>query len=131
MSSKSLAAYAGYVVSVGMSIGALLIVIAATWIGYEVKKNCKHAQNKFSGDCVEALSQMVRDDTQSFTTRNDAVWSLGQLGDPRALPVLEASFTGNIPDREPYNEVLSQYELRKAIHLAKGSTNIFAWVWRQ
>jgi hypothetical protein len=56
--------------------------------------------------------------------RNSAIWALGQLGDGRALPALERYYMGIIPDREPFDEMISQYELNKALHLAKGGTNI-------
>ncbi len=88
------------------------------------------AQNKYGGDCVEAFIGLVDDETEDFRSRNDAIWALGQLGDSRALPVLNNYFTGIIPDREPLNSVISQYELSKAIKLAEGGTNLTAWAWR-
>jgi hypothetical protein len=72
----------------------------------------------------------LEDENRSFKARNSAIWALGQFGDSRALPVLEKYYTGNIPDREPLNGTISQYELKKAIKLAKGGTNISAFIWR-
>lgn len=108
----------------------LLVLISFTWIGYQVTSDCEISQKQYAGDCVETLSALVEDDTQNYSIRNSATWSLGQLGDPRALPVLEKYYTGNIPDREPLNKTISQYELKKAIALARGGRNITAPFWR-
>ena len=55
---------------------------------------------------------------------------MGQIGDSRALPVLQNYYTGNIPPREPLSKTISQYELQKAIDLARGEFNLSAWAWR-
>lgn len=55
-----------------------------------------------------------------------AVWALGQIGDARALPVLQEYYTGNIPPRESPERVISRYELKKAIHLLRGGWNVRA-----
>lgn len=127
---KNLKKYFLYLIAIGASISFLLFFIACTWIGYEVRATCDLAQSNYSGDCVEAMSSLVDDESMPFALRNSAVWSLGQLGDSRALTSLESHYTGEIPDREPLDEVLSQYELRKAINLAKGGVNISAPFWR-
>ncbi len=116
--------------AIGTSIFLLFYIIACTWIGYEVKNICQIAQHQYTGDCVQSLSQLITDETQSFHSRNDGIWSLGQLGDSRALPALQSLYNGNIPQREPYDDMVSQYELKKAINLANGGTNISAFVWR-
>jgi hypothetical protein len=39
---------------------------------------------------------------RDLTAVNDsAIWALGQLGDDRALQMLEHFYTGDIPDRAP------------------------------
>ena len=94
-------------------------------IAYEVADTCQRAEQSYNtDDCVTALTNLVRDETQPFSDRNDAIWALGQYGDSTALPVLQELYTGQIPDREPWNETLSQYELQKAIHLLEGGFNI-------
>lgn len=55
-----------------------------------------------------------------------AVWALGQIGDARALPVLQKYCTGNTPPRESPERVISRYELKKAIHLLRGGWNVRA-----
>ena len=72
-----------------------------------------------------------KNEDEDFRTRNYAIWSLGQLGDKQALPALEKFYTGNIPEREPYDEGISQYELKKAIALLQGGANVTAVVWRR
>lgn len=123
-----------YVATIGFSIFLLLFVIACTWIGYEVKRTCQDAQREYGAerqDCVTALITLLNDDHQSFRSRNDAIWALGQLGDSRALSTLESFYTGTIPPREPLDKTISQYELKKAINLASGGTNITAFIWRK
>jgi hypothetical protein len=119
-----------YLGAIGVSVFLLFFIIGTTWIGYEVKSQCQEAQRAYSGDCVEALISLLEDENRSFRERNSAIWALGQLGDNRALPVLEKYYTGNIPDREPLDGTISQYELKKAINLASGGLNLGAFVWR-
>lgn len=119
-----------YVFVVGVSSALFLFIISCVWIGFEVKQQCFTAKQEYGGDCVEALAAVLRDESKPYGQRNSAIWALGQLGDNRALPGLETYYTGNIPAREPWNGVMSQYELKKAINLARGGTNIGAWVWR-
>ena len=119
-----------YIVAVGISIFLLFFFIGSVWIGYETKSLCQNAQWQYGGDCVDALIAQLDDEHQGFRNRNHAIWALGEMGDGRALPVLEKYYTGDIPDREPLDETISQYELKKAINLAKGGTNITTWIWR-
>jgi hypothetical protein len=79
------------------------------------------------GDRVLALMAYVESPTHALPARNRAVWALGQLGDARALPVLEKHFTGGECD---HDRALCQRELRKALRLCRGGTNISAWIWR-
>jgi hypothetical protein len=118
-----------YAVAVAFSICLLFFVVGVTWIVFEVKSACRDASGKHGGDCVTALSRAVDDPAYGFSKRNYAIWSLGQLGDPRALPVLEKYYTGKIPEREPYHKGISQYELRKAINLVQGGTNIIGFIY--
>ncbi|MBU0569394.1 HEAT repeat domain-containing protein [Patescibacteria group bacterium] len=124
------------ILGIGFFLFIASYIITSIWIGNSVKENCMLAQGKYGGDlpaqagCVEALSKHLEDETAPFGERNSAIWSLGQLGDPKALPVLEKYYTGNIPDREPWNGIISQYELKKTINLASGGLNITHFLWR-
>lgn len=117
-------------VAIGFSMGLLLFVITGTWIGFEVKQVCATAKLNYSGECVEALVAQLDDTNNSFYDRNKAIWALGQLSDSKALPTLQKYYSGNIPDSEPLNETISQYELKKAIKLTEGGLNITAFLWR-
>ena len=117
-------------IAVGTLLFLGIFVATSLVIGDGVRQNCIRAQNIYGGDCVEALTSHLDDENNPYGERNSAIWALGQLGDSRALPVLGKYYTGDIPDREPWNGTISQYELKKAIKLAKGSFNITAFVWR-
>lgn len=119
-----------YIVTVGFSSTLLIFVITCVWIGFDVKTQCQDAKSEYRGDCVDALLELVKDDDRGFRARNDAIWALGQLGDKRALPTLQRFYSGNIPEREPLDKTISQYELRKAISLTSGGKNITAIFWR-
>lgn len=119
-----------YMIAIAASIFGLFFVVTCTWIGYDVKTQCRDAQRQYEGDCVTALSALLLDERQTFRVRNSAIWALGQLGDVRALPVLEQYSTGIIPPKEPLDQTISQYELKKAVQLVQGGLNISAPLWR-
>ena len=120
-----------YWAAVGIGTFILLFLVTSVWIGFSVQDHCLLAQGKYGQelDCVDALISHLEDKSAPYGERNSAIWSLGQLGDSRALPVLKKYYTGDIPDREPWNGVISQYELKKAINLASGSFNATHLVW--
>ncbi|MDD4026597.1 MAG: HEAT repeat domain-containing protein [Candidatus Shapirobacteria bacterium] len=76
------------------------------------------------------MISLLEDENRGFRARNSAIWALGQLGNPNSLPTLQKFYTGNIPDREPLDKTISQYELKKAINLTSGGKNITAIFWR-
>jgi hypothetical protein len=115
-------------------LGVVLVLFLGVgfWIGSSVRDHCQEMTAAYQqDDCVVALMRAVEDEDLPFGKRNSAVWALGQLGDERALNVLEKYYTANIPDREPWDGVLSQYELSKAINLLDGGFNITFFTWRQ
>lgn len=108
-----------------------MFIYTGQLIGSRVRETCRDALTKYeSKDCVSVLIIQADDETAPFRERNYAIWSLGQLGDKRALSTLKEMYTGNIPEREPYDDGISQYELKKAIKLIEGGTNITSFVWR-
>lgn len=118
----------GFAVAGGTFI--LFFVISSVWIGQSVKEKCYLAQSKYEGECVPALMSWLADEENDFRSRNSATWALGQMGDRQALPVLKKYYTGQIPEREPYDAGLSQYELKKAIKLLESGFNLTAPFWR-
>lgn len=119
-----------YLLIIGLNITILFFIIISACIGFEVKSQCQAAINSYEGDCVEALIAQLNDESNDPGTRNTTIWALGQIGDGRALGSLQNLYTGSIPPREPWDEVISQYELKKAIRLVEGGFNITAWLWR-
>ena len=120
-----------YLMSIGISIFLLFFFVTSIWIGHEAKRLCQEAKWSYQKtDCVEALIAQLEDENQAYRNRNHAIWALGQLGDRRALPVLQKYYTGNIPDKESLDKTISQYELKKAINLTSGGINITAVFWR-
>lgn len=121
-------------INYGLGLGIVLFLFVflttSTWIGLGVRENCKTARQKYGGECVNSLILSLDDASNDFKSRNSSIWALGQLGDKKALPVLKKYYTGNIPNKEPLDKTISQYELKKAIKLVKGGLNISAFVWR-
>ncbi len=83
------------------------------------------AMEEFPGDEVEALSALVQSETHTWAERNRAVQALGQIGDSRALPILETFYTGQACQHEKF---LCQVELRKAIDRCRGKNWAPAWL---
>lgn len=61
---------------------------------------------------VQALIAVMDTEDRTLSQRNRAIWTLGRLSDPAALPALEAHYTGALCD---HATGLCQYELEKAI----------------
>lgn len=99
-----------------LGTGIMMCGMSLIWMRYEVKNTCQEAELQYEKkDCVEGMIQTLRDERNSYRERNNAVWVMGQLADKRALETLQEFYTGEIPEREPLNSTLSQYELQKAI----------------
>lgn len=92
-----------------------------------VSDACSEAGASDKETCVEALTSLLESGRGSFEQRNRAIWTLGQLADPRALPALEPLRTG-IPCKRPCrkDDHICQYELDKAIRWCRGE----AWLMR-
>lgn len=110
-----------------LAVGLAGFVILSLRIGADVRATARTARKHHPGDDVSALIRYAEESTHSFQARNRAVWALGQLGDPRALPHLKQYYTGEPCDHE---KGLCQRELGKAIELLEGGLNATALVWR-
>lgn len=90
-----------------------------------VKQMSAEAVKEFPGDRVQALIAYAASENYTLKERNRAVWALGQIGDSRALPVLESFYTAGPCDHE---KLLCRRELSKAINGCKGGLNLTAWL---
>ena len=101
-----------------VAVAAVIVVLAAglaflIWsIRADVAFQSARAQGEFPGDRVEALIAYVDSDRHTLRDRNLAVWALGQIEDPRALPVLRKHFTGGPCQHDRF---LCQREVKRAI----------------
>ena len=96
---------------------AFLAFVAVTYmfIFSSVRDKCNEAISDYQKDCVDSLVLVLESETKNYKEKNDAIWALGQIADERALPALEKLQTGNMPEREPLDSTISQYEIEKAI----------------
>ena len=103
----------------------------ACWTIYkEVRSICQGAKEHFDGDEVEATIALLESET-SFVVKNRAVWALGQIGDPRALPALQDQLTA-IPCEKPCpkHKYVCQYGLETAIKNCSGEFSLTRWMYR-
>jgi hypothetical protein len=107
--------------------GSLFIAYIAICfsIRSSVKEMSAEATRQYPGGRIEVLITYVNSENHSLRQRNRAVWALGQIGDERALPTLEKSYTGGPCD---HDNSLCQRELQKAIEGCKGGFNATAWL---
>ena len=119
-----------YIVYVTLSCLTCLFIVYL-WVCFSIRSGVidisTEATQLYPGDRIEALIAYVNSEDHSLSQRNRAVWALGQIGDKRALPTLEKSYTGGPCD---HDSRLCQRELQKAIKLCEGSFNATAWLSR-
>ncbi len=112
--------------ALGFVTGLIACLFLSLRIGVEVRAMSQTAIQRHPGDPLAALMQCVEDTNLSLRERNRAVWTLGQLGDRRALAFLRKHYSGDSCD---HANALCQAELLKAIKLLEGGANASAWVW--
>lgn len=100
----------------GVTLGSIGIVFIVNASVETVNRISTEAIGYYGGDRIPALIKYVDDPRRSFKRRNRAIWALSQLGDGRALPVLEKHVTGR--DCRHRTD-LCQKELKKAIAATK------------
>lgn len=111
-------------------IGACSLLVALHLIGSDVRATCREATDEFGGDCVAGLVSYVQSGHHSFQERNQAIWALGEIGDPRALPVLRELLDGDLIGTPcDVTAGICRYSVEKAIALCEG-INILRWTWR-
>jgi len=100
--------------------------VALVWFIHIGARNyAEEARQQYPGDEVEALTRAIADEHRTVRDRNHAVWALGQLRDPRGLPVLRRHYAD---ERCRVDKCLSRYELKKAIDLCTGRTSAPRWL---
>jgi hypothetical protein len=117
----------GYGVAAAAALMGVAFLSVCWTIGAGVRATGKGAILEHGGDRVTALMTYLESSSHSLPERNRAVWALGQLGDARALPVLQKYYTGKPCD---HGRMLCQRELKKAIQLCRGGMNLTAAFWR-
>jgi hypothetical protein len=115
----------------GAAVAGALLVVALLTVSWAIASGVREASDtavkEYGGDSVSALMAFAASPSHSLRDRNRAVWALGQLGDARALALLERHYTGKPCDHQ---SELCQQELKKAIHLCRGGLNLKAFAWR-
>ena len=89
------------------------------WVHTDLHAACAEASAQFPGDDVEALLALLTSENHNLREKNRAIWALGHLVDKRALPNLEALWTGRDCDHQ---RQICQYELKKALDKVRGET---------
>ncbi len=107
-------------------LAALTLAADGLIIGSSVRGISRKAQLQFPGTRTEALIALVKCQSCDVRDRNNAVWTLGQLDDPAALPVLESCDSGECGslDRETL-----QVALRHLRHQDSNRSEAFLWRW--
>ena len=110
-------------------ISFTLLLVAFAGICFSIRSGVQEiartAVHHYPGDRVEALMKYAESPNHSLAQRNRAVWALGQIGDKRALPLLENHRTGQPCD---HGSALCQREIAKAIDACNGAFNATAWL---
>jgi hypothetical protein len=120
-----------YAVAIVLTAFALLFAFSLRQIFLGVRDICNTATRQFPGDNVEALMALVESDMASFRDKNSAIWALGQIGDKRALPLLQKLRTGKI-QQKPYDssKYIVQYTVEKAIRHCESTFIVTRWMYR-
>lgn len=115
MSGRSHPASRHGLVLVGGAVAIVCIVASAVGlvlVRWEVAAVGKEAGESFPGDRVEALIRLACSPSHDLALRDRAVWALGRLRDPRAVPALQTLRTGEPCDHSRW---VCQREVEKAI----------------
>ena len=116
-----------FIVSLALFVLAALTLAAdGLIIGSSVRRFSHKAQSQFPGNRTEALIALVKCQTCDVRERNHAVWTLGQLDDHAALPVLESCDSGKCG---PLAERRLRIALRHLRHQDSNRSEAFLWRW--
>ncbi len=119
-----------YTIVIGLVCFLVLLTITLHWISSDVRAHCEKAKLKYKGDCVEALVKYLETEQITFKEKNNVIWALGEIGDKRAIPMLQKFVTGELCDKPCDTSInICQYGVEKAIKLCKGF-NVVSYVWK-
>ena len=107
-------------------LAALTLATDGLIIGSSVRLFSHQAQSRFPGDRTEALIALAKCQTCDVRDRNHAVWTLGQLDDQTALPVLESCYSGKCG---ALDEEMLKLALRHLRHQDSNRSEAFLWRW--
>ena len=104
----------------------LLFVLGATlYIELKVKETCENATGKYPGDKIQALINIIQDESKCTKQKSHALWALGRLGDKSALSFLKENYDNKHEDNP------CVYEARFAINkISKEKYNLPGFLWR-
>jgi|GEM_PF-438035 len=112
----------GLIIVVGCAV--LYFVRASVTVQEEIDTICEEACSRFPGPKVDALVTYL-EKSSDLNKKNRIIWTLGELRDPKALPILEKLCTGQPCDHSRY---VCQKELEKAIKkIKKEIPNPYFW----
>jgi hypothetical protein len=116
------------VVAVFLGIGGFGLSLRS--IHSRVEITVRSAQSRYSGDAAEALMSLLESDSATYREKNRAIWALGQIGDKRALPVLQRLDTGEV-QKTPYDpsQYIVLYSVRKAIKQIQSDFSMTRWMY--
>lgn len=111
-------------------LGLAVFCILAGEIAFEVKRISIKAEARYHDNRTDSLVMLVDCNLCPLTDRNRAVWALGRLQEPRAIPVLRGHLT-NRPCNHAHD--LCQREIRKALELIedRGTLHARFWTWAE
>ena len=100
-------------------LGLIGYSVLYIWIGKDVKKNIKLAEEKYELKGEDALITFLLDKNNSTYDRTHrAIWTLGQVKSEKALPILYKYYQNDPEGNTCYGQhskKLCQYEIHKAI----------------
>lgn len=119
------------ILAAALIIGAGGLAYSLRGIFVDVSDMCEAATSRYGGDNVEALMALIESENSSTREKNAAIWALGQIGDQRALPLLQRVDTDEI-QAKPYNsdQYIVQYRVEKAIRQIQSRFSLTRWMYR-
>lgn len=105
-------------------------VVSTFFVIYQgVVGNCRQAQNKYHLNCREFLIALIKDEKNTFKSRNHAIWALGQLADKKSAPYLR-TLQSTLPPQEKcaQDKYLCRFEIEKALNWSQNG-NITSWMY--